>query len=76
MKFHEEAKKLANDALDGMNVSKQTLANKLIIAADMIRRLEEAYESEKQKSSSTNGPKFDGSGYGSAFQDIFGGVFK
>ena len=76
MKFHEEAKKLANDALDGMNVSKQTLANKLIIAADMISRLEEAYESEKQKSSITDEPKFDGSGYGSSFQDIFGGVFK
>lgn len=76
MKFHEEAKKLANDALDGMNVSKQTLANKLIVAADMIRRLEEAYESEKQKSSITSEPEFDGSGYGSSFQDIFGGVFK
>ena len=76
MKFHEEAKKLANEALDGMNVSKQTLANKLIIAADMIRRLEAAHESEKQKSSITSEPEFDGSGYGSSFQDIFGGVFK
>ena len=74
MSFHEEARQLANDALDGMNVSKQTLANKLLIASSMIRRLEEAYKEETKKSSTSSEPKFDGSG--NTFQDIFGGIFK
>ena len=74
MSFHEEARQLANDALDGMNVSKQTLANKLLIASNMIRRLEEACKEENKKSSTSSESKFNNSS--NAFQDIFGGVFK
>ncbi len=71
----QRARKLANDALDGMNVSKTTLANELLKVTTMLERELNANTSRNVNPMPEQPRPAPGPTPPNPFGDMFGGIF-